>query len=159
MSQGTNPKVLLVTIRFKKRGLMPNEFTVRLASTEFGDTYTVRELIDEGYKKLQANSLTGRNFFATLPQRLVGYGRYIGYHSDNVLTVYTEKDKGRISLSDVARHVLVNNEIIVVEYYDRKLFIGTSLILLSAFVYVGYNVRRYVHYRIHKNHLAIKGSS
>ena len=155
MSKPSNPQVLLVTIRFKKRGLMPNEFTVRLASTEFGDTYTVRQLIDEGYKKLQTNSLNGRNFFATLPQRLVGYGRYIGYHSDNVLTVYTEKDKGRISLNDVARHVLVNNEIIVVEYYDRKLFIGTSLVLLGAFVYVGYNLRRYIRYRIHKSHVSI----
>lgn len=152
-----NKQVLLVTIRFKKRGLMPNEFTVRLASTDFGETYTVRELIDEGYKKLKANSLTGRNFFLTLPQRIVGYGRYIGYHSDSVLAVYTEKDKGRISLNDIARHVLVNNEIIVVEYYDRKLLIGTSFVLLGAFVYFGYNLRKYIRYRIHKSHqLSIK---
>lgn len=156
MQQQQNKQVLLVTIRFKKRGLMPNEFTVRLASTDFGDTYTVRELIDEGFKKLKANSLTGRNFLVTLGQRLIGYGRYIGYHSDNVLAVYTEKDKGRISLNDVARHVLVNNEIIVVEYYDRKLFIGTSLVLLSGLIYFGYNLRKYIRYRIHKSQLAIK---
>ena len=103
-------QVLLVTIRFKKRGLAANEFTVRLASTDFGDTFTVRRLIDQGYSKLQKNSLTGGNFWLQLPQRLLGYGKYIGYHSQNVLTVYTEKDKGRISLDDVARHVLVNNE-------------------------------------------------
>ena len=90
-------QVLLVTIRFKKRGLAANEFTVR-------------RLIDQGYSKLQKNSLTGGNFWLQLPQRLLGYGKYIGYHSQNVLTVYTEKDKGRISLDDVARHVLVNNE-------------------------------------------------
>lgn len=155
-----NPnQVLLVTIRFKKRGLMPNEFTVRLASTEFGDTYTVRQLIDEGYKKLVANSLTGRNFFLTLPQRLVGYGRYIGYNSDSVLTVYTEKDKGRIALNDVARHVLVNNEIIVVEYYDRKLLFATGILVVSGLVYFGYNVRRYVHYRIHKSHQIVNNLS
>ncbi|CAF0728504.1 unnamed protein product [Brachionus calyciflorus] len=144
-------QVWLVTIRFKKRGLMPNEFTVRLASTEFGDMYTVKELIDVGYKKLKENSLTGRNFFLTIPQRIVGYGRYIGYDSDSVLAVYTEKDKGRIALTDVARHVLVNNEVIVVEYYDRKLFFGTSFLVLTGLAYVGYNVRRYIRYRIHKD--------
>ena len=99
--------VLLVTIRFKKRGVLPNEFTVRLSSTDFGDTFTVKKLIDEGYKKLKNNSLTGRNFFLTIPQRLVGYGRYIGYNSDSVLAVYTEKDKGRISLDDIARYCLL----------------------------------------------------
>ena len=149
------PPVLLVTIKFKKRGLMPNEFTVRLASTDFGDSFTVKQLIDQGYKKLISNSLNGRNFFATIPQRLLGYGKYIGYNSDGVITVYTEKDKGRISLEDVARHVLVNNETIVVEYYDRKLFIGTGLIVLSGLVYFGYNLRKYIRYRIHKSQLAI----
>jgi hypothetical protein len=144
-------QVFLVTIRFKKRGLMSNEFTVRLASTEFGDTYTVRQLIDEGYKKLKANSLTGGNMLLNLSQRLVGYGKYIGYSSDNVLAVYTEKDKGRIALSDVARHVLVNNEIIVVEYYDRKLLIGTSVLAIGGLVYIGINLRKYLTYRIHKN--------
>ena len=44
--------VLLVTIRFKKRGLASNEFTVRLASTDFSNTYTVRQLIDEGINYL-----------------------------------------------------------------------------------------------------------
>jgi hypothetical protein len=44
----SNNNVLLVTIRFKRRGLAPNEFTVRLASTDFSDTYTVRQLIQEG---------------------------------------------------------------------------------------------------------------
>ena len=73
--------------------------------------------------------MTGRNFFLTIPQRLVGYGRYIGYNSDYVLAVYTEKDKGRIAMSDIAKHVLVNNETIVVEYYDRKLLLGTSVYL------------------------------
>ena len=149
------PPVLRVTIKFKKRGLMPNEFTVRLASTDFGDSFTVKQLIDQGYKKLISNSLNGRNFFATIPQRLLGYGKYIGYNSDGVITVYTEKDKGRISLEDVARHVLVNNETIVVEYYDRKLFIGTGLIVLSGLVYFGYNLRKYIRYRIHKSQLAI----
>ena len=61
--------VLLVTIRFKKRGVLPNEFTVRLSSTDFGDTFTVKKLIDEGYKKLNKNSLTGRNFFLTVHRR------------------------------------------------------------------------------------------
>ena len=144
------PPVLLTTIKFKKRGLMPNEFTVRLASTDFGDTFTVEQLIDQGYKKLFENSLTGKNFLLRSAQRLLGYGKYIGYHSSNVLSVYTEKDKGRISLKDVARHVLCNNEVIVVEYYDKKLFIGTSLILLTGFVYFGYNLRKYIRYRIHK---------
>lgn len=143
--------VLLVTIRFKKRGLMSNEFTVRLASTDFGDTYTVKQLIDEGYKKLRTNSLTGRSFWATIPQRLIGYGKYIGYSSDNVLAIYTEKDKGRISLTDIARHVLVNNEVIVVEYYDRPLFICTSILAISGLVYFGYNLRKYIRYRIHRN--------
>jgi hypothetical protein len=40
--------VLLVTIKFKKRGLAPNEFTVRLAATDFNDNFTVKQLIDEG---------------------------------------------------------------------------------------------------------------
>jgi len=142
--------VLLVTIRFKKRGLMSNEFTVRLASTDFGDTYTVKQLIDEGHKKLTKNSLTASNFLLTIPQRLVGYGKYIGYSSDNVLAVYTEKDKGRLSLNDIARHVLVNNEIIVVEYYDKKLLIETSVLIVAGLVYFGYNVRKYIRYRIHK---------
>jgi hypothetical protein len=101
--------VLQVTIRFKKRGLNPNEYTVRLASSEFGDTFTIRQLIDQGYKKLKENSVSS-NFFLSIPQRILGYGRYIGYNSSSVLSVYTEKDKGRISLNDVARHVLVNNE-------------------------------------------------
>jgi hypothetical protein len=128
--------VLLVTIKFKKRGLMPNEFTVRLASTDFGDSFTVKQLIDQGFKKLVSNSLNGRSFFATIPQRLLGYGKYIGYNSDGVITVYTEKDKGRISLEDVARHVLVNNETIVVEYYDRKIieYIFKSLIVLYGVI-------------------------
>ena len=143
-----NNNVLLVTIRFKKRGLASNEFTVRLAATDFSDKYTVKQLIDEAYEKLKTNSLTGRNFFLTIPQRIVGYGRYIGYNSDNVLTVYTEKDKGRISLNDIARHVLVNNEIIVVEYYDMKLLIGTGIILIGGLAYFGYQLRRYLNYRV-----------
>ena len=136
------PPVLLVTIKFKKRGLMPNEFTVRLASTDFGDSFTVKQLIDQGYKKLISNSLNGRNFFATIPQRLLGYGKYIGYNSDGVITVYTEKDKGRISLEDVARNVLINNETIVVEYHDRKIngyifnVICAILIILIVFYVV-----------------------
>lgn len=146
-----NSQVWLVTIRFKKRGLMPNEFTVRLSSTEFAEMNSIKELIDEGYKKLKDNSLAGRNFFLTIPQRLVGYGRYIGYHSDSVLAVYTEKDKGRIALTDVAKHVLVNNEIIVVEYYDRKLFFATTSLVLAGLIYAGIKIRKYVHYRIHRN--------
>ena len=147
------PPVLRVTIKFKKRGFMPNEFTVRLASTNY--SFTVKQLIDQGFNKLISNSFDDINFFATIPQRLLGYGKYIGYNSDGVITVYTEKDKGRISLEDVARHVLVNNETIVVEYYDRKLFIGTGLIVLSGLVYFGYNLRKYIRYRIHKSQLAI----
>jgi hypothetical protein len=40
--------VFLVTIKFKKRVLAPNEFTVRLASTDFNDKFTVKQLINEG---------------------------------------------------------------------------------------------------------------
>jgi hypothetical protein len=99
-------KVMLVTIRFKKRGILPNEFTVRLASTDFSDTYTVRQLIDEGYKKLRFGKLSS-NMFLRIPQRILGYGKYIGFNSSYVLAVYTEKDKGRIDLEDIAKHVLV----------------------------------------------------
>ncbi|RNA00724.1 hypothetical protein BpHYR1_039958 [Brachionus plicatilis] len=144
-------QVWLVTIRFKKRGLMPNEFTVRLASTEFAEMNSIKELIDVGYKKLKENSLTGRSFFLTIPQRLVGYGRYIGYDSDSVLAVYTEKDKGRIALTDVAKHVLVNNEVVVVEYYDKKLFFATSSLVLAGLIYAGVKIRKYIRYRIHRN--------
>ena len=126
-----NKNVLLVTIRFKKRGLAANEFTVRLATTDFSDTYTVREMIDAGYKKLNENSLTASSFLLQIPQRLLGFGKYIGYNSKNVLVVYTEKDKGRISLNDIARHVLVHNEVIVVEYYDKNLLLGDFFILSS----------------------------
>lgn len=140
-------KVFLVTIKFKKRGLAPNDFTVRLASTEFGETQTVRQLTELGFAKLKSNSLTGGTFLLRMWQRLCGYGRYIGFDADHVLTVYTEKDRGRIAMSDVARHVLVNNETIVVEYYDHKLFMATSFLACSTLLYVGYNVRRYCHYR------------
>jgi hypothetical protein len=100
--------------------------------------------------------LTGRNFFLTIPQRILGYGRYTGFNSENVLAVYTEKDKGRVSLNDVARHVLVNNETIIVEYYDRNLLVGTGLLLAVGLAYVGYNVRWYLRYRVFKSHLAIE---
>ena len=146
-----SPQVLITTIKFKKRGLMANEFTVRLASTDFGDSYTVEKLIDKGYIKLIDNSLTGRNFLLRSAQRLLGYGKNIGYYSSNVLTVYTEKDKGRISLKDVARHVLCNNETIVVEYYDRKLFIGVGLLATTGLLYFGFHLRKYIHYRIHRS--------
>ena len=128
------PPVLRVTIKFKKRGFMPNEFTVRLASTNY--SFTVKQLIDQGFNKLISNSFDDINIFATIPQRLLGYGKYIGYNSDGVITVYTEKDKGRISLEDVARHVLVNNETIVVEYYDRKIieYIFISFIVLYGVI-------------------------
>ena len=49
--------VLLVTIRFKRRLIMPNEFTVRLASTDFGDTFTVEKLIEEGLTKWTSGNL------------------------------------------------------------------------------------------------------
>jgi hypothetical protein len=101
-------KVMLVTIRFKKRGILPNEFTVRLASTDFSDTYTIRQLIDEGYRKLRFGKLSP-NILLRIPQRILGYGKYIGFNSSYVLAVYTEKDKGRIDLEDVAKHVLVSD--------------------------------------------------
>jgi hypothetical protein len=150
--------VFQVTIRFKKRGLAPNEFTVRLAATDFGETSTVRQLIDQGCKKLRENSLNGGNFILNLAQRLLGYGRYIGYDSDSVLAVYTEKDKGRISLNDIAKHVLVNNEVIVVEYYDKKLLIGTSVVILGGLLYVGFYARKYIRYRLYKSQYSITSS-
>jgi hypothetical protein len=69
-----------------------------------------------------------------------------------VLAVYTEKDKGRISLNDVAKHVLVNNEIIVVEYYDKKLFLGTSVFIIGGLLYCGFYLRKYIRYRVFKAH-------
>lgn len=150
------PPVLLVTIRFKKRILMTNEFTVRLSSTEFGDDFTVAKLIEEGFKKHKLTSLQGTNIFMRIPKRILGYGKYIGFKKENVLAVYTEKDKGRISLNDVARHVLVNNEVIVVEYFDKNLLIGSGLVLISGLVYFGFNLRKYIRYRIHKSQLSIE---
>jgi len=97
----------------------------------------------------------GSNFLLRIPARILGYGKYIGFDTANVLSVYTEKDKGRIALSDVARHVLVNNETIVVEYYDKPLLIGTSLCIIGSLAYFGFKIRHYIRYRIHKNHLAI----
>ncbi len=151
-----NPSQLIVTIKFKKRILMTNEFAVRLSSSDIGDDFTVSKLIEQGFKKHMETSLIGTNFLFRLPARLLGYGRYIGFDTANVLTVYTEKDKGRIALTDVARNVLVNNETIVVEYFDRPLLTVTSLFLIGGFVYLGFNLRRYIKYRIHVNHLRIK---
>ena len=151
MASRDNNNVLLVTIKFKKRGLMPNEFTVRLASVDFSETHTIEELIEEGFKKLQSNSLTARNFFYVLPQRLLGYGKHIGYHRDSVLAVYTEKDRGRVAMNDIARYVLVNNETIVVEYYDRRLTLTVGILSLAGLAYFGYNLRRYMRYRIYKS--------
>jgi hypothetical protein len=108
------------------------------------------QLLTQGFDKLKKNSLSSRNFLLNIQQRLIGYGRYIGYHSDNVLTVYTEKDQGRISLNDIAKHVLVNNETIVVEYYDKKLFLGTSIFIVGGLLYCGYYLRRYIRYRVFK---------
>lgn len=150
MSKSSDRPVLLVTIKFKKRGVLPNEFTIRLASTDFSDTYTVKDLIEEGYKKLQASKLSS-NFLLSIPQRICGYGKYIGYDSRAVLAVYTEKDKGRIHLKDVARHVLVNNETIVVEYYDMKLTITTGVLAIAALAYMSFHARKYIHYRINRN--------
>jgi hypothetical protein len=153
----SDKSVLLVTIRFKKRIVMTNEFTVRLSSTEFGDQFTIEKLIKEGYKKHINTSLTGKNIMLRLFQRLLGYGKNIGFNSSDVLTVYTEKDKGRIALTDVARHVLVNNEVIVVEYYHRNLVLGTGFVFLAGILYFGFNLRKYIHYRIHKyQQLSIK---
>ena len=118
------PPVFLVTIKFKRRVVMPQEFTVRLASSDFGDHFTVEKLIQEGYNKWNNTSSTTLGFITDIPRRLLSYGKYIGYKSSNVIVVYTEKDKGRISMTDVARHVLVNNETIVVEYYDRNVVFG-----------------------------------
>lgn len=147
--------VLIVTIKFKRRILMPNEFTVRLSSTDFGDQFTVEKLIQEGYDKLMGVSLTSTSFLTRLPQRILSYGRNIGYRSSNVIAVYTEKDHGRISLNDVARHVLVNNETIVVEYYDRKVVLGMLALGIGSLSYLIYKTRHYIRYRIHKSQLAL----
>jgi hypothetical protein len=153
----SDKSVLLVTIKFKKRILMTNEFAVRLSSTEFGDQFTIEKLIQEGYKKHRMTALTGRNFLVRTAQRLLGYGKYIGFNSSEVLTVYTEKDKGRIALADIARHVLVNNEVIVVEYYDRSLLLTTGVLMAASLAYFGFNLRKYIHYRIHRStQLSIK---
>ena len=153
----SDKSILLVTIKFKKRILLTNEFAVRLSSTEFGDQFTIEKLIQEGYKKHRVTALMGRNFLVRTAQRLLGYGSYIGFKSSDVLTVYTEKDKGRIALTDIARHVLVNNEVIVVEYYDRSLLLTTGFLLATSLAYFGFNLRKYIHYRIHKsNQLSIK---
>lgn len=69
------------------------------------------------------------------------------------MTVYTEKDKGRIDMKDVAAHILTNNETIVVEYYDRSLFIGTGILTLIAAIYIGFNLRKYIRYRIWKSRI------
>jgi hypothetical protein len=50
----------------------------------------------------------------------------------------------------------VNNEVIVVEYYDRKLVIGTGIVFLGALAYFGYNLRKYIHYRIHKHEISFR---
>jgi hypothetical protein len=144
-----NRNVSVVAIKFKKRGILQNDFIVRLSSKDFNENSTVRELIDQGYKKYQSNALSS-NFLLSIPQRLCGYGKYIGFNISNVLAIYVEKDKGRIDLNDIANHVLVNNETIVVEYYDRNLTYLTGVIALTALTYIGYNVRRYIRYRIHR---------
>lgn len=156
MSNANQQQVLLVTIKFKKRILMTNEFTVRLASTEFDDKYTVEQLLCEGYRKHKETALLGTNWLLRIPQRLLGYGRYIGFRPRNILAVYTEKDKGRIALNDVARHILVHNEVVVCEYYDKNLIMGTGAFLLSGLLYFGYNLRKYIRYRIHKSQLSIE---
>lgn len=149
--------VLLVTIKFKRRIIMPNEFTVRLASTEFGDHFTVEKLIEEGYNKLTNESLmTSRSWLTQIPQRILSYGKNIRYKSSNVIAVYTEKDKGRISLKDIARHVLVNNETIVVEYYDSTIFYSLTALGISGLAYFLYKLQPYFKYRLHKNQLALK---
>jgi hypothetical protein len=149
--------VLLVTIRFKRRLIMPNEFTVRLASTDFGDTFTVEKLIEEGLTKwTSGNLLPTFGFFTSFTRRILSYGKYIGYNSSNVIAVYTEKDKGRISLKDVARHVLVNNETIVVEYYDRSVCLSVLALGVSGLAYLFYKGRNYIHYRMHKSQLSIR---
>jgi hypothetical protein len=122
----TDAKVMLVTIKFKKRGILPNEFTVRLASTDFTDTYTVRQLIDEGYRKLRFGKLSA-NFFLRLPQRILGYGKYIGFNTNYVLAVYTEKDKGRIDLEDIAKHVLVTT----ITFAFLYVFLGIRYFLMT----------------------------
>lgn len=155
MTSNSAQPVLLVTIKFKKRILMTNEFAVRLSSTEFGDEFTVAKLIEEGFKKHKRTALMGTNFLLRIPARILGYGRYIGFNLSNVLSVYTEKDKGRIALTDVARHVLVHNETIVVEYYDRPLLVGTGLFIFGSLAYFGYNLRKYIRYRIHRGNLSI----
>ena len=147
--------VLLVTIKFKKRIFMQNEFTVRLASTEFGDDFTVEKLLEAGFKKHKETALLGTNWLLRIPQRILGYGKYIGFRPRNILAVYTEKDKGRIALNDIARHILVHNETIVVEYYDKNLVMGTGLFFVGGLLYFGFNLRKYIRYRIHKNQLSI----
>ena len=143
-------QVLLVTIKFKKRILMTNEFTVRLATTEFNDTFTVEQLLCEGYRKHKETALLGTTWLLQIPQRILGYGKYIGFRPKNILAVYTEKDKGRISLSDIAKHILVHNEVVVCEYYDKNLVMGTGAFLLGGLLYFGYHLRKYIRYRIHR---------
>ena len=144
-----NRSVSVVAVKFKKRGLLTNEFTVRLSSKDFNDTFTICELINQGYKKYQANALSS-NFILSIPQRLVGYGKYIGFNSSNILAVYIEKDRGRIDLNDIATHILLNNETIVVEYYDRNLTLMTGILAIASLTYLGYHARKYIHYRIHR---------
>ena len=148
--------VLLVTIKFKRRIVMPNEFTVRLASTEFGDHFTVEKLIEEAYRKLTNESLmTSRSWLTQIPQRILSYGKNIRYCSSNVIAVYTEKDKGRISLKDIARHVLVNNETIVVEYYDSTILYSLVGLGIGGLAFFIYKARPYIKYRLHKSEFTL----
>jgi hypothetical protein len=106
--------VLIVTIKFKKRGVLPNEFSVRLSATDFDEKFSVDSLIKEGYAKHQQLASPVTSWLTRIPQKLFGFGRYIGFRSRDVIAVYTEKDKGRISLDDTARYVLVNNEVKII---------------------------------------------
>ena len=145
-----NRNVSVVAIKFKKRGVLSNEFIVRLSSKDFNETFTIIQLINEGFKKYQKNALSS-NFLLSIPQRITGYGKYIGFNSSNILAVYIEKDKGRIDLKDIATHILLNNETIVVEYYDRNLTFISGILALVTISYFGYHVRKYIHYRIHRH--------
>ena len=145
-----NRKVSVVAIKFKKRGVLSNEFIVRLSSKDFNETFTIIQLINEGFKKYQKNALSS-NFLLSIPQRITGYGKYIGFNSSNILAVYIEKDKGRIDLKDIATHILLNNETIVVEYYDRNLTFISGILALVTISYFGYHARKYIHYRIHRH--------
>jgi hypothetical protein len=145
-----NRNVSVVAVKFKKRGILSNEFIVRLSSKDFSDTFTINQLINEGYNKYQKNALSS-NFILSIPQRLTGYGKYIGFNSSNILAVYIEKDKGRIDLNDIASHILLNNETIIVEYYDRNLTVISGILAIISITYFGFHARKYIHYRIHKN--------